>query len=364
MDTTNAATATDATPADASANALNNSLLLKTIRREAVPRRPIWLMRQAGRYLPEYRATRQQAGSFLSLVKNPDAACEVTLQPIRRFGFDASIVFSDILIIPDAMDVGLEFVEGRGPIIQRPLRDESAVQQLPTPPADAYQYLYNTCQLTRQNLPDDVPLIGFCGAPFTLACYMVDGKGGGDFWHTRTLLHRRPDVLHLLLAKLTQAATDLLIGQIRAGCQVGMIFDSWGGLLTDSDFLVFSLPYIKKIGQAVKDATGAPVIVFARQCALSLPHIADSGCDVAGVDWQTSLATAQKLTAKKVVLQGNLDPAVLLTDPPTVATVTTQVLQAFAKDEPHIFNLGHGIDKRTPIDNVTALVETVKNYRC
>ena len=341
---------------------LDDSLFMRSVRRQPVPRRPVWLMRQAGRYLPEYRSVRSGAGGFLDLVKTPELACKVTLQPIDRFGFDAAIIFSDILIVPDAMRLGLHFVEGEGPRLTAPLRDEAAVNALPTPDPEAFRYLYDAIRLTRESLPPATPLIGFCGAPFTLACYMIDG-GGGAFWQTRVLRHRRPDLLGQIVDKTATVAAHLLIEQVRAGCQTVMIFDSWGGLLTDEDYVTFSLPAIARMVAAVKAATAAPVIVFGRQCGLSLSHIAACGCDVVGVDWQTAPATARRLAGPDLTLQGNLDPAALLTDPETVAERTRQTLEAFNRaGGGHIFNLGHGVDKRTPPENVAALVEAVRGY--
>lgn len=341
---------------------LQNSLLLRALRRQSVPRRPLWLMRQAGRYLPEYRATRAAAGDFLTLVKTPSAASEVTLQPIERFGFDAAIIFSDILIVPDAMRVGLHFVEGEGPKIASPVRDETAVNALTAPEAGQYDYLYDAISLTRRHLPADTPLIGFAGAPFTLACYMIDGSGGA-FWQARALYRRRPDIFHQLLTKLADAVAVLLAGQLAAGCQTVMIFDSWGGLLADDQYEEFSLRYIRQIITQVHTIHKAPVIVFGRQCALSLAAIAGSGAAGAGVDWQTALPTARRLTEDKVALQGNMDPAVLLTDADTVAAEAKRILASFGDAPGHIFNLGHGIDKSTPPENVAALVETVKGYQ-
>ena len=342
---------------------LQDSLLLRTLRRAPTPRRPLWLMRQAGRYLPEYRATRAVAGDFLTLVKTPAAAAEVTLQPIERFGLDAAIIFSDILIVPDAMAVGLHFVEGEGPKIASPVQDEAAVKALAVPAAEQYTYLYDAIALTRKNLPADTPLIGFAGAPFTLACYMIDGSGGA-FWQTRALYRARPALFHQLLAKLADSVAVLLIGQLAAGCQTVMIFDSWGGLLADDQYEEFSLHYIRRIIEKIQAAfPEVPVIVFGRQCALSLAAIADCGCAAAGVDWQTALSTARRLTGDKVALQGNMDPAVLLTDADTVAAEAKRILTGFGDAPGHIFNLGHGIDKNTPPDNVAALVETVKGYQ-
>ena len=344
-------------------DALQESLLMRALRQETTPRRPIWLMRQAGRYLPEYRATRKAAGSFLAMVHTPSAASEVTLQPIARFGFDASIIFSDILIVPEAMQLGLHFVEGEGPRLSAPIASEAAVAALPVPPPEAYGYLYDAIGITRRHLPPDVPLIGFAGAPFTLACYMVDG-GGGAFWRTRAMLRQRPEVFSALLEKTAQAVARLLVGQLDAGCQVAMLFDSWGGLLEDTQYEAFSLRHIRAIIQEVRAAhPQAPVIVFGRQCGMSLPAIAECGCAAAGVDWQTGMDTAKRLTGGKVALQGNMDPAVLLTDAETVQREAKRILAAYGDAPGHIFNLGHGIDKSTPVENVAALVEAVRGWR-
>lgn len=334
---------------------------MRALRREAAPRRPLWLMRQAGRYLPEYRQTRAAAGSFLNLVKTPSAASEVTLQPIERFGFDAAIIFSDILIVPDAMNLGLHFIEGEGPKLSAPLTGEEAIAKMPCPPMESYTYLYDAIALTRRHLPAEVPLIGFAGAPFTLACYMVDGSGGA-FWRARAMYRQTPVLFHRILENVADAVAQLLIGQLQAGCQAAMIFDSWGGLLADEEYDEFSLHYIRAIIERIRDASSAPIIVFARQCGLSLPDIAESGCTAVGIDWQTSLSTARILTGGNMPLQGNMDPAVLLTDPETIAREARRILSDYGQDPGHIFNLGHGIDKTTPPDNVTALVEAVRGY--
>ena len=347
-------------PAAAAAE-LQNALLMRALRREATPRRPVWLMRQAGRYLPEYRQTREKAGSFLALAKTPELACEVTLQPLRRFALDAAIIFSDILTVADALQLGLHFVDGEGPRLSAPLQNEAAFARLPKR-ADSLQYVFDACALTRREMPAQTPLIGFVGAPFTLACYMIDGRGGA-FWQTRRMLRERPDLLHTALAAAANTAAELLLGQILAGCNVGMVFDSWGGLLADDEYEEFSLQYIRQIVRRVKaGAAGAPVIVFGRQCALSLPAIASCGCDAAGVDWQTALPTAQKLSGGKVALQGNLDPAALLADEATARAATEKTLRSFGDAPGHIFNLGHGVDKNTPPQNVAALVEAVHNH--
>ena len=339
--------------------AFNDSLFMRTLRRQPTPTRPVWLMRQAGRYLPEYRKLRTATGNFLTMVKTPDIACEITLQPIERFSLDAAIIFSDILTIPDALGLGLHFIDGEGPRLTTPLTNEQEINRMPDTIAPL-QYVFDACTLTRQALPPHVPLIGFAGTPFTLACYMIDGSGGA-FWRTRAMYRQRPDLFHRVLDITRRAVSELLIGQLNAGCQAVMLFDSWGGLLSDSDYENFSLQYIRQIINDIGNK--APVIVFGRQCGLSLPAIANCGCAAAGVDWQTALPTAKRLTGGKVALQGNLDPAVLLTDENTVRQETLKTLHAYGNDAGHIFNLGHGVDKNTPPNHVAALVETVKNYR-
>lgn len=339
---------------------LQDSLLMRTLRREATPRRPLWLMRQAGRYLPEYRAARAAAGSFLSMVHTPSAASEVTLQPIERYGFDAAIIFSDILIVPEAMQLGLHFVEGEGPKLSAPIAHEAAVDALAVPPPESYRYLYDAIAATRRHLPPHTPLIGFAGAPFTLACYMVDGSGGA-FWRTRALYRQQPQVFAKLLDKTAQAVALLLKGQLDAGCQVAMLFDSWGGLLADTQYEEFSLRAIRAVIREVHAAhPQVPVIVFGRQCGLSLQAIAECGCAAAGVDWQTGLATARRLSGGKVALQGNMDPAVLLTDAETIGREVQRILADYGDAPGHIFNLGHGVDKSTPPENVAALVAAVR----
>ena len=341
--------------------ALHDSLLMRTLRCEPTPRRPLWLMRQAGRYLPEYLQVRAAAGDFLTLVKTPAAASEVTLQPIERFGLDAAIIFSDILIVPDAMDLGLGFVTGEGPKLAKPLTAD-IVKTLSAPAADHYRYLYDAIALTRRDLPATVPLIGFAGAPFTLACYMIDGSGGA-FWRTRAMYRADPALFHQILSITADAVATLLIGQLAAGCQTVMLFDSWGGLLADDQYETFSLQYIRRIIRQIKEKSDAPIIVFGRQCALSLAAIANSDAAAVGVDWQTSIASARKLTDGKVALQGNMDPAVLLTDTATITAEAQRILTNYGTSPGHIFNLGHGIDKNTPPENVAALVAAVKEHK-
>lgn len=350
--------------APAAAAVLNDSLFMRALRCQPTARRPVWLMRQAGRYLPEYRRVRAASGGFLQMIKTPELACEVTLQPITRFGFDAAIIFSDILVVPDALRLGLSFVEGEGPRLAAPLADERAVRALPAKiAADEWRNVADACALTRRALPLDVPLIGFAGAPFTLACYMIDGRGG-DFFRTRGMLRARPDLVEAVLNAATDAVISLLLAQISAGCQAVMLFDSWGGLLADDLYEKFSLRHIRRVVAAVAAASSpVPVIVFGRQCGLSLTKIAQCGCAAVGVDWQTSLPTARRLLGDKVALQGNLDPAVLLTDVKTVAAETEKTLASYGGGAGHIFNLGHGVDKRTPPEHVAALAETVRGWQ-
>ncbi len=345
---------------DAMADNWEDTLFFRALRGRAAVRRPVWLMRQAGRYLPEYRALRAETGGFLPMMKTPEIACEITLQPVRRFGFDAAIIFSDILSVPDAMGLGLHFVENEGPRFSAPLSSESAVRKLRTPPPDSLSYAADACALARRCLPPDVPLIGFCGAPWTLACYMIDGGGGGDFWETRKMRHTRPDLLHHILETTTAGCIGLLRMQLAAGAQAAMIFDSWGGLAAGGDYEVFSLAYIRRIVAALAPS---PVIVFARNCGFHLPKIAATGCAAVGVDWQIPLAAARRMAAGRTAIQGNLDPAALLSDTETAVRATRAVLEDFGDAPGHIFNLGHGVNKNTPPENVAALVETVQKWQ-
>ena len=338
-----------------------DSLFIRALRRQPTPRRPVWFMRQAGRYLPEYRETRERAGGFLNLVRTPDLACEVALQPMKRFGLDAAIVFSDILVIPDEMGLGLEFNEGSGPKLTAPLRDEKAVAKLREPEADAPDYVIGACKATRGALPDGIPLIGFCGSPFTLACYMVDG-GGSDFWHARHMMHSRPDLFRRIVEINTKAVANSLVAQARAGCEAVMIFDSWGGLLDRRNYELFSLGAIRKIVAAVQRFTKTPMIVFARGCGPFLSDIASSRCDCVGVDWHTTLSDARRRTRGRVSLQGNLDPAALAGDATTAKKAARAVLKEHGSGPGHIFNLGHGMDRRSPPENVEAVVETARNF--
>jgi uroporphyrinogen decarboxylase len=343
---------------------LKNDVFLRALRREPTPYTPIWLMRQAGRYLPEYNATRARAGSFLALCKSPAAATEVTLQPLERFPLDAAILFSDILTVPDAMGLGLYFAEGEGPRFERTAADEASIARLAPPdPNIELAYVMDAVREIRRALAGRVPLIGFSGSPFTLACYMVEGGGSDDFRTVKRLLYTRPDLAHRLLAVNAQAVTDYLNAQVEAGAQAVMIFDTWGGTLAHDAYLEFSLAYLRRVVAALKpdrDGARVPSIVFTKGGGLWLEAIAATGCDAVGLDWTASLAAARRRVGDRVALQGNLDPLVLLATPDVVRREAERVLADYGAGPGHVFNLGHGIVPQTPPDNVAALVEAVR----
>jgi uroporphyrinogen decarboxylase len=339
--------------------ALKNDTLLRALRREPTPYTPVWLMRQAGRYLPEYNATRARAGSFLALAKSPALATEVTLQPLERFPLDAAILFSDILTVPDAMGLGLEFAQGEGPRFARPLRDESQVRALRAPDMESLRYVFEAVRQIRQALDGRVPLIGFAGSPFTLACYMIEGGGSDDWARVKAMRYARPDLLHALLDLTAGAVADYLNAQVDAGAQAVMIFDTWGGTLAYDDYPTFSLAYSKKILEAVR---GVPRILFTKGGSPWLAAIMESGCDAVGLDWSTDPREARRVAAGRVALQGNLDPAVLFADPENVRAAARRTLDRFGAAPGHVFNLGHGIRPGTPIDSVAALVDEVHAY--
>jgi uroporphyrinogen decarboxylase len=339
---------------------LKNDTFLRALAGEPTPYAPIWLMRQAGRYLPEYNATRARAGSFLALARNPVLCAEVALQPIERFGFDAAIVFSDILTVPDAMGLGLAFAEGEGPRFNRPIREESAIRKLAAPdPTSELRYVLDAVRLTRQALRDRVPLIGFSGSPFTLACYMIEGSGSDTWQHTKAMLHARPEFLHRILDVNTRAVSDYLNAQVEAGAQAVMIFDTWGGTLAHHDFEPFSLAYSRQVIDAVK---GVPRILFTRGGHPWLAAMMASGAEAIGLDWTTSPVEARARAAQRVALQGNLDPAALFAPSDCVRKAARRVLDDFGPAPGHIFNLGHGIQPATPLDSVSALVDEVRAY--
>jgi len=341
---------------------LKNDTLIRALLRQPTAYTPVWIMRQAGRYLPEYNATRARAGSFLALAKNPDLATEVTLQPLARFRLDAAIVFSDILTIPDAMGLGLAFVEGEGPRFERPLRDDHAIRALTVPDLRGLRYVFDTVAQVRKALAGSVPLIGFSGSPFTLACYMVEGGGSADFRAIKTLLYSQPDLLHHLLEINSRAVIAYLNAQIDAGAQAVMIFDTWGGALGAAEYREFSLEYMRRVLAEVKrehDGERIPNIVFTKGGGGWLEAIAASGCDAVGLDWTADLGAARRLVGDRVALQGNLDPATLLAGPEAARKGAAAVLAAFGRGHGHVFNLGHGVSQFTAPDSVAALVDAV-----
>jgi uroporphyrinogen decarboxylase len=342
---------------------LQNDTLLRALRREPTEYTPIWLMRQAGRYLPEYNRTRARAGSFLALAKSPALATEVTLQPLERFPLDAAILFSDILTVPDAMGLGLHFIEGEGPRFERPVRDEAAIGALhPPDPAAELGYVVDAVREIRAALRGRVPLIGFSGSPFTLACYMVEGGASSDFTTIKRMLYARGDLLHRLLAVNARAVTDYLNAQIEAGAQAVMIFDTWGGTLAAADYEAFSLDYMREIIAGLRSGDrGEPVpsIVFTKGGGAWLGAMANCGATALGLDWTMDIGRARAQVGARVALQGNLDPQVLLTDAVTIEAQAQRILNAFGPGPGHIFNLGHGIVPATPPENVAALVQAV-----
>src|SRR5215468_5817753 len=343
-------------------SAPRNDVFLRALRCEPTPYTPIWLMRQAGRYLPEYNATRARAGSFMRLCANPDLATEVTLQPLERFPLDAAILFSDILTVPNAMGLGLSFSDAEGPRFERPLADEAAIARLIPPDLAHLSYVFDAVAAIKRALGGSVPLIGFAGSPFTLACYMIEGAGSVEFARVRRLLYMRPDLLHRVLSINAEATALYLAEQVRYGVDALMIFDTWGGLLSTKSYAAFSLAYIEHVLAELRHRCNAavPVIVFTKGGGQWVERIADSGCAAIGLDWSTDLAEARSKVGRRVALQGNLDPQVLLTTPEVVEREARAILDAAGPEPGHIFNLGHGILPATPPENVAALVECVK----
>jgi len=343
-----------------------NHRFLKALLRQPVDKTPVWIMRQAGRYLPEYLETRKRAGSFLNLCKTPELACEVTIQPLARFELDAAILFSDILTIPDAMGLGLHFVEGEGPRFKNPVQTIAAIKNIGIPdPEDELKYVCDAVRVIRHELNDTVPLIGFSGSPWTLATYMVEGGPSKTFSTIKKMLYAEPQALHLLLGKLADSVTQYLNAQIAAGVQAVQIFDSWGGILSHQAYQDFSLTYMKKIIQGLTreiDGKRVPVILFTKGGGQWLEAIADSGCDAVGLDWTVDIANAKERIGDKVALQGNLDPAVLFASPEVVKQEAQRIIRSFNDNTGHVFNLGHGIDKSTNPDNVKVLVDAVHEY--
>jgi uroporphyrinogen decarboxylase len=351
---------------------LQNDSFLRACLRQPTAHTPVWLMRQAGRYLPEYRATRAKAGSFMGLATNTDFATEVTLQPLERYKLDAAILFSDILTVPDAMGLGLSFALGEGPKFAHPVRDEAAVDKLAVPDLDKLRYVFDAVTSIRRALNGRVPLIGFSGSPWTLACYMVEGAGSDDYRLVKTMLYSRPDLMHRMLRINADAVAAYLNAQIEAGAQAVMLFDSWGGVLADGPFQTFSLDYTRRaLAQVKREHEGQriPHIVFTKGGGLWLEEIAALGCDVVGLDWTVNLARARQRVGGQVALQGNLDPAVLFASPEQVRHEVIRTLDSFGplasgdgRPAGHIFNLGHGISQHTPPESVTALVDAVHEH--
>jgi len=349
---------------------LKNDTFLRACLRQPTTHTPIWLMRQAGRYLPEYKATRVAAGnSFMGLATNPQYATDVTLQPLDRYRLDAAILFSDILTVPDAMGLGLSFGAGEGPKFAHPLRDEADVARLAVPDLDKLRYVFDAVTSIRKALNGRVPLIGFSGSPWTLACYMVEGGGSDDYRLVKTMLYSRPDLLHRILAINADAVAAYLNAQIDAGAQAVMVFDSWGGVLEHRAFHQFSLAYTQRVLNQLKrthDGQTIPAIVFTKGGGLWLEQIANTGADVVGLDWTCDLGDARRRLDDQVALQGNFDPMALFATPEAVAAEARAVLDSFGDPQRadgrwggHIFNLGHGINQHTPLEHVQALVEAV-----
>jgi uroporphyrinogen decarboxylase len=344
---------------------LQNDTFLRALMREPTPYTPIWIMRQAGRYLPEYNATRKKAGSFLGLAKNPDYCTEVTLQPLDRFPLDAAILFSDILTVPDAMGLGLYFVEGEGPKFERTVRTEEDVKKLPAADLNQLRYVTDAVTQIRGALKGRVPLIGFSGSPFTLACYMIEGGGSDDFRQVKTMLYQRPDLLHAILDKNTESVIAYLNAQIDAGAQAVMLFDTWGGALSHAAYQEFSLAYATRVMSGLKRSSEGrivPRVFFTKGGGLWLESMAECGADALGLDWTINLKDAKRRVGHQVALQGNLDPNVLFGDATTIERETTRVLSEFASDDNangHVFNLGHGISQFTNPDHVKVLVNAV-----
>ena len=345
---------------------LKNDRLLRALLRQPVDRTPVWMMRQAGRYLPEYRATRQQAGSFLDLCKNAELACEVTMQPLRRYPMDAAILFSDILTVPDAMGLGLYFEEGEGPRFRKTVRTEADLAALASiEAADDLGYVMAAVRTIRRELNGRVPLIGFSGSPWTLATYMVEGGSSKDFTRIKTMAYDTPELMHQLLSVLADAVADYLAAQVEAGAQALQIFDTWGGSLSAAGYKEFSLKYMQRvISRLPAEAEGrkVPVIVFTKGGGQWLGAIADSGAQAVGIDWTTDIGTARAQVGDRVALQGNMDPAMLYASPERIREEVAAILARYGHGSGHVFNLGHGITPGVNPDHVTAFVDAVQEF--
>ncbi len=345
---------------------LKNDRLIKALLRQPTDTTPVWIMRQAGRYLPEYRETRKGAGGFLDLCKNKELACEVTLQPLRRFNLDAAILFSDILTIPDAMGLGLYFSEGEGPKFERPVRSEADIDKLFVPdPAEKLAYVTDAISLIRTELDGAVPLIGFSGSPWTLSTYMVEGSSSKDYRHVKGMMYENPAAMHRLLDTLAQSVTAYLNAQIEAGAQVVMIFDTWGGVLTPQTYRSFSLDYMQQIVSKLNrrhDGQTIPVILFTKGGGQWIEATADSGCDAIGLDWTIDIDDARRRVGEKVALQGNLDPCILYASPDVIREAVRDVITKYGVGPGHVFNLGHGIHPTIDPDRLAVLIDAVHEF--
>lgn len=343
---------------------LKNDLFLRALLKQPVERTPIWMMRQAGRYLPEYREVRAKAGSFMQLCTNPELACEVTLQPLDRFKFDAAILFSDILTIPDAMGLGLSFAEGEGPQFAHPVRTATDVAKLPVPDPEAeLRYVIDAVRLIKTNLQGRVPLIGFSGSPWTLATYMVEGKSSKSFQKVKSMMFEQPKLMHQMLDTLAQSVAAYLNAQIAAGADAVMVFDTWGGMLSHDDYLEFSLRYAQQVRQLLNtqpDGRQIPTILFTKGGGLWLEAMADTGFDALGLDWQTDIGQARARVGHKVALQGNMDPITLYAKPDVIRNSVAKILQGYGQGSGHVFNLGHGILPDINPEHVGAMVDAVQ----
>ncbi|MXX98860.1 MAG: uroporphyrinogen decarboxylase [Gammaproteobacteria bacterium] len=346
------------------AKGLTNTRLLDAIDHRSVDRPPVWIMRQAGRYLPEYRRLRKKAGDFLTLCKTPGLACDVTLQPVERYPLDAAIIFSDILTIPDAMGLGLDFEENRGPFFKRPIRDEKQVAALRLPDEEDLNYVMEAIHLVCQRLDGRIPLIGFTGSPWTMATYMVEGRGTHNFSLVKKMMLDRPDMFKDMLDLLATAGGFYLAAQVKAGCRCVMIFDSWGGVLTSEHYLEYSLAPMQKLMTVFNEQGGCdtPIILFTKGGGMWLEAMARTGCAALGLDWTINIGEAKRRVGQQVALQGNLDPCILLASAQTVKREVRKVLDSFGGGVGHIFNLGHGIYPSTDPENLHVLIETVHNY--
>ncbi len=344
-------------------NTLINDTFIRALLKQSVEKTPVWMMRQAGRYLPEYRKIRAQAGSFLNLCTNPELACEVTLQPLRRFDFDAAILFSDILTIPDAMGLGLYFVEGEGPKFSNPIVNAADIEKLPVPdPEIDLRYVTDAVRLIRKNLQGQVPLIGFSGSPWTLATYMVEGGSSKSFQKVKALMYESPILMHKMLDKLAQSVAAYLNAQIAAGAQTVMLFDTWGGMLSSEDYLEFSLQYARQVRELLNtnyNGQQIPTVLFTKGGGLWLEAMAGSGYDALGLDWQTDIGLARSRVGDQVALQGNMDPVALYAKPDVIRDKVKHVLEKYGTGSGHVFNLGHGILPDINPEHVKAMVDTV-----